>query len=480
MAVRIRRNVYSLKSPGPSQWHDDLLWYARAIAEMQRRPIADPTSWRYQAAIHDYVRDFDPLADPADVMPDQAEQDRYWRQCQHFSWFFVSWHRMYLFYFEQIIAATIKQLGGANWDTWALPYWNYSDDSNPDARRLPIEFREQLTPDNVPNPLRIRQRNTGCNTGKIIARDWQVDIATCLTDPDFTADPIGGNPGFGGPATAFNHDGSGSNVVGKLEMTPHGSMHMAVGGFMGAFNTAGLEPLFWLHHCNIDRLWSVWQKRYPGGDPTQDGWLKDVRFPFRDATGADVEHDSSETVDTTAAPWLYEYDDVSDPIAVAPGPESVEVIVADRIPEMIGATESPVTLAGGRSETTLELAPPTGPAASLEAAGVRPKVFLNIENITGVRTAASYEVYLNETRVGEMPMFGLAEATRADTAHGGSGLKYTFEITRLVASLQARNAWDPNNLRVSFVALPPIEAQQGGEEAATPPVRVGRVSVYVK
>jgi hypothetical protein len=37
-------------------------------------------------------------------------------------------------------------------------------------------------------------------------------------------------------------------------------MHVRVGGFMGAFNSAGLDPLFWLHHCNIDRLWEVWRK----------------------------------------------------------------------------------------------------------------------------------------------------------------------------------------------------------------------------
>ncbi len=480
MAVRVRRNVYSLRPTGPDPWHPDLLWYARAISAMQDRPIADPTSWRYQAAIHDYVRDWDPLASPGDVMPTQAEQDRYWGQCQHFSWFFLSWHRMYLFYFEQIIADTIRQLGGTDWDKWALPYWNYSDDTNASARRLPPEFREPMTPDNVPNPLLVQARNSGCNTGRIIARSSQVDIITCLTDRDFVSDPIGGNPGFGGPTTGFNHDSSGSNVIGKLEGTPHGSMHMAVGGFMGAFNTAGLDPLFWLHHCNIDRLWTVWQGRYPGRDPVEAGWLTDVAFAFRDATRANVEHTSSETTDSTLAPWLYEYDDTSDPIGQIEGPEGAEIVMPDRIPEMIGATANSITLAGGRSETRLELAAPSGPAAQLEAAGVRPKIYLNIENVTGVRTNASYEVYLNELRVGEMPLFGLSEATRADSAHGGSGLKYAFEITGIVEGLQSRNAWDPDRIRISFVALPPVEAPEGGEEAATPPVRVGRVSVYVK
>jgi tyrosinase len=492
MAVRTRRSVYSLTPPSPGKWHPDLLWYARAIAEMQTRDLDDPTSWRYQAAIHDYVRQADPLARPTDAVPLPAEQNRYWRQCQHFSWFFLSWHRMYLFYFEQIVADTIRQLGGADWDKWALPYWNYSDDSNPSARRLPPEFREPTTPDNVANPLLIGRRNAGCNTGQIIARDSQVDITTCLTDADFTADPIGGNPGFGGPATAFNHDSSGSNVVGKLERGPHGAMHMAVGGYMGSFNTAGLDPLFWLHHCNIDRLWTVWQQRYPGHDPADAAWLTDVRFPFRNAAKADVEHDSGETVDSTVAPWLYEYDDVSDPIGQIEGPEGVEMAMADqRIPEMIGATEQPVTLGGGRSDARLEVAPPSGPAAQLESVGLAPKVYLNIENVTGDGTTASYDVYVNvpegeapeahrELYAGEMPMFGLAEATRSDSAHGGSGLKYAFEISQIVQRLQLQNAWDPNSVRVSFVAQAPIAAQQSGEESVTPPVRVGRISVYVK
>jgi tyrosinase len=484
MAIRVRRNVYSLTPPAAGQWHPDLLWYARAITEMQKRPINDPTSWRYQAAIHDYVRSADPLASPSDQMPTAAEQQRYWRQCQHFSWFFIPWHRMYLFYFEQIVADTMKQLGYADWDKWALPYWNYSDDTNPSARRLPPEFRAATTPDNVANPLRITQRRSGSNTGQIIASPGAVDIVTPLSDADFTADPIGGNPGFGGPATAFNHDSSGSNVVGKLESVPHGSMHVAVGGnggFMSRFNTAGLDPVFWLHHCNIDRLWTVWQKRFPGADPAEAGWLTDVRFPFRDAARADVEHDSSETVDTSVAPWLYEYDDVSDPLGDPGGTESPEVVMADRrIPEMIGATERPITLGGGRSDAQLAVAAPSGPAAGLESVGIAPKVYLNIENITGLGSGTSYEVYLNDLYAGLMPLFGLAEASESTSEHGGSGLKYAFEVGAIVRRLQERNDWDPANVRVAFVAQAPLGAEDGGLEAATPPVQVGRISVYLK
>jgi tyrosinase len=50
-----------------------------------------------------------------------------WNQCQHQGWYFVNWHRGYVFAFEAIIAKTIKDLGGPA--GWTLPYWNYLDAS---------------------------------------------------------------------------------------------------------------------------------------------------------------------------------------------------------------------------------------------------------------------------------------------------------------------------------------------------------------
>jgi tyrosinase len=50
-----------------------------------------------------------------------------WNQCQHQGWYFVNWHRGYVFAFEAIIAKTIKDLGGPA--DWTLPYWNYLDAS---------------------------------------------------------------------------------------------------------------------------------------------------------------------------------------------------------------------------------------------------------------------------------------------------------------------------------------------------------------
>jgi len=65
--TRTRKDVWKLTNSADDQ---TLFWYAKAVAEMQKRPIADPTSWRYQAAIHEYDGDSpDPLAQPTDQLP---------------------------------------------------------------------------------------------------------------------------------------------------------------------------------------------------------------------------------------------------------------------------------------------------------------------------------------------------------------------------------------------------------------------------
>jgi hypothetical protein len=60
------------------------------VAEMKSRADSNPTSWRFQANIHGT---FDTPAQPT------------WNRCQHGSFFFLSWHRMYLYFFERILRA---------------------------------------------------------------------------------------------------------------------------------------------------------------------------------------------------------------------------------------------------------------------------------------------------------------------------------------------------------------------------------------
>ncbi|GAA5128126.1 hypothetical protein GCM10023320_46440 [Pseudonocardia adelaidensis] len=67
----LRRNVWVLGTEA-DPWHPVLRGCAHAIRAMQRRPLTDPRSWRYQAAIHGIANAATPGGAP-------------WNQCQHAS-----------------------------------------------------------------------------------------------------------------------------------------------------------------------------------------------------------------------------------------------------------------------------------------------------------------------------------------------------------------------------------------------------------
>src|SRR5690242_6319467 len=140
--MRIRRSAHDLPV-----WDPILLWYAKAVRQMKTRPITDPTSWRYQSAVHEYNAARDPFRVPGEPLP--SDQLRFWNRCQHGSWFFLPWHRAYLLFFERTVAATLVGLGGPA--DWALPYWDYSPSTH--ARKLPKAFQDAILPDGTPNPL---------------------------------------------------------------------------------------------------------------------------------------------------------------------------------------------------------------------------------------------------------------------------------------------------------------------------------------
>jgi tyrosinase len=487
--VRVRRSVWSLPA-----WDEALVWYAKAVAVMQSRPIADPTSWRYQAAIHGYDPGLDPLATPGEALPSDAEQTKYWSQCQHGTWFFLPWHRMYLAYFEAIVAAAVVEAGGPT--GWALPYWNYSDAANPDnARRLPRAFRDAQTPDGDANPLRVQARTNAANNGDRIALDHHVDLG-CLLEDVYRGE-LGGAPGFGGVKDGFNHGGDGPGAV---EITPHGDIHVRVGGsfpvpgWMSSFETAALDPIFWLHHANIDRLWEVWRRRPSGHANPRDRAWRTLKFNFHDAQGSEVTLTPGQVVNTTASLLGYEYDDVSDPLPGPVGPVGAAPggpgMPDRRIPEMVGATAEPVVLTGQPTTARFSVSAPTGPGALGAAGGAPARLYLNIENVTAAGTPIAHVAYLNlppgadpaqhpELIIGTLPMFGVSEASRTGGRHPGSGLRYALDATNVVGRLTAQGAWDPNDVRVTLVPEYPDGAPPAAVGAAPPePIRIGRISLY--
>src|SRR3712207_2945796 len=111
MATFTRRNVYALGD----DWADPILWYARGVQALNKRKLADPLSWKFFAAIHGFDRSLwraQGYFKTGDKLPASTLQRRFWNQCQHVTWYFLPWHRGYLFALEAAIRAEIVKLKG--------------------------------------------------------------------------------------------------------------------------------------------------------------------------------------------------------------------------------------------------------------------------------------------------------------------------------------------------------------------------------
>jgi hypothetical protein len=483
-AIRVRKDIWDLGDE-TDPWRDPaILGYARAVAAMQKVDTTDPSngaSWKNQAAIHERR---------SAKVPGRLEN-----QCQHATWYFLPWHRMYLYRFEQIVRS---HMPASTAETWALPYWNYTQVAA--HRVLPPAFRARKLPDGKHNPLFVTARSTSnpdINGGEALPSAG-VTTAAALAERVYTKPAPGTTSGFGGSKTGFSHSGSG--FAGPLEQTPHGDVHVLVGGnggFMSAFSTAALDPIFWLHHCNLDRLWERWLRAAAGGhppgkNPTDSAWLN-RSFELINRNGNRVKLAVKDVLDIEGR-LSYTYSGL--PAAPEDLDELMEIgdVSDDERPaELVGATQTPVTLTGSSAAASIPVSAPAGPAAAdstEESVGAPPSVYLNVENIEGeANPGLLYGVYVNLPEgeppdpdgphfAGTMSFFGIESSTADDDdeEEAPHGLRHVFDITALAATLGEQGRWDPEHLHVTFS---PIGVQ---DEAApdVPPVTIGRVSVFMQ
>jgi tyrosinase len=503
-----RKNVWEIGG----DWADPILWYARGVAAMKARALAEPTAWRFYGAIHGIDQ---PLwkqlgyLSASDKMPPAADVKRFWKQCQHGSWYFLPWHRGYLLAFEANIRAAVIKLGGPA--DWALPYWNYF---KPNQFKLPPAFASPDWPDGKgDNPLFVQQRYGPNNDGNVYVPVNQVNL-TAMNDPDFTGVASGGSPGFGGVDTGFEHGGQ---THGGIETQPHDWVHGLVGGsnpqnqqlpgLMSDPDTAALDPIFWLHHGNIDRLWQVWRQN-PATDvnPTDANWIKgpgnigERIFSMPMPDGKPWDYTPGEMVDLGRLG--YNYDDLSP--AVAPAPPSqrlmtlgataaavnamkgVPAVTSGKNVELVGANRESLPIQGSEARTSVQLDAGVRRkvSASLAAAAetaAPDRVFLNLENVRGLVDSTAFRVYVDlpaganpadhpERLAGSVALFGVRKASLADGEHAGQGLTFVLEITNIVDALHLNNALDVDALDVRIVPVKPVP-----EEAR---VSIGRVSIF--
>lgn len=226
------------------------------LLKMKALPYTNPTSFGYQTAIH------------GTNLPDNLQS---WNTCHRAGEgvFFLAWHRMYLYFFERILR---HKSGRAD---LTLPYWDYLTDPV-----LPAAYRE-----NSPgNPLYMT-RNAAINGGGALP----ASIITAFNNSMAIV-----------PYYTFQSN---------LNSGPHGSVHTSVNGAMAIVNTAAVDPVFWLHHSEIDRLWEVWRAMCNGrANPVDATWLN-KSYVFFDEFGNQVSLTGSQVVEISAQ-LNYRYDDL--------------------------------------------------------------------------------------------------------------------------------------------------------------------------
>jgi tyrosinase len=66
----------------------------------------------------------------------------------------------------------------------------------------------------------------------------------------------------------------------RLRIGWHNFIHVWIGGDMGVVETAAYDPIFYIHHCNVDRIWAIWQTR--NGVDSIPSHMRDVVLqPFK-------------------------------------------------------------------------------------------------------------------------------------------------------------------------------------------------------
>lgn len=136
--------------------------------------------------------------------------------CPHGVSYFMAWHRGFIHRFE----AKLREISGDA--SLALPYWNYYDSPG-----IPPEFLDPASP-------LYRADRTGTDVTGALSYDAFADTVIRFQR---------------GKSHAFET---------ITESRPHNLVHNLIGGSMASIRISPRDPVFWVHHANIDRLWVAW------------------------------------------------------------------------------------------------------------------------------------------------------------------------------------------------------------------------------
>jgi tyrosinase len=288
-----RRGVDDLQSNHPDVFNMLLL----ALQGVQNVAEDDDLSYYQISGIHGYP--YVPWQeDPGFVPPNPSRG-----YCTHSSAIFTTWHRPYLVLLEQLLcdqARTIAQQfqgdDAARYQAAAeevrIPYWDWS--SRTTQSRIPAAVKQDSIAVNAPS--------------------GQVTIANPLFSYKFLS-PQASASGLGSQTVRSSNDDelfasfnsrrqstlnlftdSAYNQFSSDVENIHNTVHVQVGGNMVFVPQSAFDPIFFLHHANVDRLAAMYQATHPGltltpqrrsqtfalGGPGPDD-VNTPLFPFRHA-----------------------------------------------------------------------------------------------------------------------------------------------------------------------------------------------------
>jgi tyrosinase len=152
---------------------------------------------------------------------------------------FLPWHRAYVLDLEREIQRFDPSV--------SMPYWRFDQPApnlfDPNFMGVPFAVGNPLAgwaTEGSVGVTRVAEFNTATSSadGNEPGEDPAIDEAATLL--------------LGEPGKTFAR-------FTRMEGNPHGSAHVSFTGFIDTIDTAVRDPLFFLLHCNVDRLWAKWQ-----------------------------------------------------------------------------------------------------------------------------------------------------------------------------------------------------------------------------
>ncbi|MEZ5931539.1 MAG: tyrosinase family protein [Alphaproteobacteria bacterium] len=194
--------------------------------------------------------------------------------CHNDNRIFLTWHRAYIYAFEKALNTALQWKRGDYELELTLPYWDWTQfrTATHASNGLP-KILNDATYENedgtvVDNPLAkakslFRTISQGLTGDDAFTHRYPTQFRSSVPLLRDEVDRYLTNPSF----SLFTSD---------LDFGAHGAVHVLVGGVdpssplpesngdMWSITSASFDPIFWLHHAMVDKIWYDWQVLHPG------------------------------------------------------------------------------------------------------------------------------------------------------------------------------------------------------------------------